>query len=615
MKKRLLSTLLVLVMCLGLLPHAALAAQTGITVSFETAIYSISKETFIRTLPEPASKDECGPDEYVTVCAILKNDSGATVTLQNPCISIDGGDKLLWKDLTIEAGKSLRLHVFHANERYLTPGLHTAIVYDSDKPIYSGRFSIGRAWSEIFTSPSEAQIAARPADQRSPYLSTWLKIDRDARYDAYSVDFKSDYIPCGTYSCLFNGYLDFSSLKEQYASVESDGKINLYGGLQRGGKDKETNFILSFWDIHCTDAAGNEVIIRPVRTYPAEKTDNDSFSGEGEGAHTQLPYEWKAGRWYRMLLRCGSSPETGNTTVEQWFQDLTTGDWTHTCTYDIGVKNSSFIRNTALFTENFLNQYAGEVRSLEFANARIHTLPDGQWHEITDVYSIQHSGANPNAYGSWQAGADKNTFYMITSGVTGLPSLEHRGSTESLTIENRENGDPLDGKPLRETVRFSDVALDAYYAKPVSWAVEQGITSGTSKTMFSPNATCTQAQILTFLWRANSSPEPIGAVSGGEYYAKAVQWAREQGLVDGSFSADTPCTRAMAVTYLWKLAGSPSAKTTSFTDVPAGANYANAIAWAVEKGVTAGTSAATFSPDNVCTRGQIVTFLYRALAK
>ena len=202
MKKRLLSILLVLVMYLGLLPAAASAVQSDkLTISFKTAIYSISKETFVRWVDEPASQDECGEDEYVTVAAVIENSSGTDVPLQNLCISIDGGEKLYWKNnITIEAGKGARFHVYHVNEKYLTPGLHTATVYASDEPLYSGRFSIGRAWPEIFKFPSEEQVAARPADRRSLYLSTWLSVDSDVRYDAYCVDFKSDHIPYGTYS-------------------------------------------------------------------------------------------------------------------------------------------------------------------------------------------------------------------------------------------------------------------------------------------------------------------------------------------------------------------------------------------------------------------------------
>lgn len=341
--------------------------------------------------------------------------------------------------MSVEPGKSVHLHVYHSNAKYLTPGLHTVEAYASGELLASGQFGIGRDWSKIFRFPTQEQIAARPADRRSPYLSTWLTIGEDVRYDAYSIDFKSDHIPCGTYSCLFNGSLDFSQLKEQYASVESELGVNLYGGMQRGEEGKATNSILSFWDIHCTDAAGKKVIIRPKRTYPAQESNNDSFDNEGEGAHTLAPCEWKAGRWYRMLLRCGTSETTGNTTVEQLFQDLTTGKWTHTCTYDLGVKGSSFIGDTALFSENFLKQYAGGVRSLEFTNVRIHTGKG--WQDVTGIDGIRsrvdQTGSLADIYGSWEAGSDGSTFYMISTGVTGWGRKEETGT---LTIQNRGSG-------------------------------------------------------------------------------------------------------------------------------------------------------------------------------
>ena len=173
-------------------------------------------------------------------------------------------------------------------------------------------------------------------------------------------------------------------------------------------------------------------------------------------------------------------------------------------------------------------------------------------------------------------------------------------------------------KPTQPTVTtvggFTDVKTGDYFADPVLWAVEKKITAGTSATTFAPNATCTQSQILTFLWRAKGEPKPTGTVSGTQYYATAAQWAKEQGLTD-NFSAEADCTRAMVVTYLWKLAGSPKTGTSNFTDVSANADYAQAVAWAVEQDITSGTGNGQFSPNSTCTRGQIVTFLYRAFAK
>lgn len=201
--------------------------------------------------------------------------------------------------------------------------------------------------------------------------------------------------------------------------------------------------------------------------------------------------------------------------------------------------------------------------------------------------------------------------------VTGFPERE---VYKNRAVVQREDGKwgviSFDNIPT--VGGFSDVRADTYYADAVLWAVENRITSGTSSTTFSPDTTCTTGEILTFLWRANGSPAPASsnnAIPAGKYYTDAANWALEKGLTD-SFDADTPATRAATVTYLWKLAGKPAAKNAaSFTDVAAGAAYADAVAWAVEQGITGGTGANRFSPDVTCTRGQIVTFLYRDLAE
>jgi len=167
------------------------------------------------------------------------------------------------------------------------------------------------------------------------------------------------------------------------------------------------------------------------------------------------------------------------------------------------------------------------------------------------------------------------------------------------------------------TSSFSDVSSKAYYSNSIQWALMNDITSGTSAITFSPEQTCTRAQIVTFLWRAAGSPEPsyfatVNDVSPDKYFYKAVMWAAERGIFSGlNFSPDAPCTRAMAMEFMWKYAGSPKTNGSGFSDVPSGASYAQAISWALAEGITSGTSSTTFSPGNTCTRGQIVAFLYR----
>ncbi len=159
------------------------------------------------------------------------------------------------------------------------------------------------------------------------------------------------------------------------------------------------------------------------------------------------------------------------------------------------------------------------------------------------------------------------------------------------------------------TPAFTDVPAGEWYAAPVAWAVEQDITNGTGAGKFSPTQNCTHAQILTFLYRANRGE---GAATA-EDMNEAITWAREKGMIDSSFNGNKFCTRAEAVNYIWQAFDKPTAKASSFSDVPASAAYAKAVDWAVEKGITKGDgSEDTFAPNKVCTRGHIVTFLYRA---
>ena len=205
------------------------------------------------------------------------------------------------------------------------------------------------------------------------------------------------------------------------------------------------------------------------------------------------------------------------------------------------------------------------------------------------------------------------------------------GAVKSYTFENVKKNHTIEvvfmkasGNP--QTGVFVDVPESSYYEEAVNWAVEKGITTGTDATHFSPDGICTRAQAVTFLWRAAGSPAaksavmPFTDVKAGSYYYDAVLWAVETGITKGTsdtmFSPDATCSRAQIVTFLWRSQKSPAAGTANpFTDVKASAYYADAVLWAVKEDVTKGTTNTTFSPDANCTRAQIVTFIWRALAE
>ncbi len=186
------------------------------------------------------------------------------------------------------------------------------------------------------------------------------------------------------------------------------------------------------------------------------------------------------------------------------------------------------------------------------------------------------------------------------------------GATDTITAEGTKWKNP-----------FKDIKRSDFYYTPVLWAVNKGITTGTSNTTFSPNDACTRGQIATFLWRAAGSPtpktnkNPFTDVKKKDYYYKAVLWAVGKGITSGTskttFSPNDPCTRGQIAAFLYRAASSPKPKTNKnpFTDIKPKDYYYNAVLWAVGNGITAGTSKTTFSPNDPCTRGQIATFLYR----
>ena len=195
------------------------------------------------------------------------------------------------------------------------------------------------------------------------------------------------------------------------------------------------------------------------------------------------------------------------------------------------------------------------------------------------------------------------------------------GSGSSFTFTMPAGSAVVKATFVKRTVSFSDVSANDYFAGAVTWAVEKGITGGTGNGLFGPNQPCTRGQIVTFLWRAAGSPEPKAMssftdVPANEYYAKAVAWAVENGITTGTsattFSPNATCTRGQAVTFLCRAIGTQGAYDSAFSDVTGEMYCAGSVAWAVANGVTTGVGGGRFAPDDFCTRGQIVTFLYRA---
>ena len=206
-------------------------------------------------------------------------------------------------------------------------------------------------------------------------------------------------------------------------------------------------------------------------------------------------------------------------------------------------------------------------------------------------------------------------------------TLAEAGDKSSSGRELERDDDKEETVTANKPISFIDVKSSDYFAVPVAWAVDCGVTNGTGsipgRETFSPDMTCTRAHILTFLWRAAGCPStdvynPYYDVMARDWYYDAALWSYEQGIYEPSnatFAANTPCTRGSTVEYLWRSAWCPNVETVPFSDVAAGTNLSKAVSWAVENGVTNGTGGTTFSPNTICTRGQIVTLLYRCFVE
>ena len=289
---------------------------------------------------------------------------------------------------------------------------------------------------------------------------------------------------------------------------------------------------------------------------------------------------------------------------------------------ELAAVNDSYYKLNKSVVDNSLA--FGELEALGAAYYRLEIVADVQTYYIEDGQLQQR----------WLGGliADRYSFYFGQDGDGGIDlgrpdEEEDEDDGEGGEAEEPGTGHSPIGQPGHNPVElpggFCDVEEDAYYCQPVLWAVENGITNGTSEDTFSPDADCLRAQVVTFLWRAEGCPapesrrNPFRDVEQDAYYYDAVLWALENGITTGvsanRFGPDEPCTREQVVTFLYRTMGEPRVRNVScpFTDVEADAWYETPVLWAVKNGITNGVSADCFGVGEICTRAQIVTFLYR----
>ena len=272
-------------------------------------------------------------------------------------------------------------------------------------------------WEARMHLPTSKQTRAYVAAERSPYIVCWPNFANTTGYTAYAVDFKADSQPRGTYLNIGNWWMDVSSLYKRYDSVTSDGEAfpgTAYAGFQVL-EDGRKVAIMSVWKLFLVDEAGNRSTLEARRTYPKNPTIADDFEGEGTGVKTLVDYDWQAGRTYRALIEYGET-KADNCEISFSVCDLTTGEWTKLIAYDLGYGNT-YIASGGCFLENFLAEYAAEVRTAEWSNFKVKSLESGAWVTAKSAKMERQYEEWP---GSYNFGSDDSCFWAITSGVPHL---------------------------------------------------------------------------------------------------------------------------------------------------------------------------------------------------
>ena len=315
--------------------------------------------------------------------------------------------------------------------------------------------------------------------------------------------------------------------------------------------------------------------------------------GANDGDTITLPTPTRSGRYAFVHWTDGTNTYAGGTNYTVTKDATLTAVWRYTGSSSSGT-TSSYPVSVPRFDNGSVSVTPGSASKGTTVTI---TVKPNDGYELRKLTVTDQSG---NRLSLNDQGNDKYTFTMPSGKV---------------------NVDAAFSK-IETTMNFWDVKQGDYYYDAVKWAVEKGITEGTGANFFSPNASCTRAQMVTFLWRAAGSPAPKSTVnpftdvSASDYYYNAVLWAVENGITTGvsadRFAPGATVSRAQTVTFLYRANGSPAANGASFSDVAADEYYANAVAWAVQNGITTGTGNGKFAPNAPCTRGQIVTFLYRS---
>ena len=295
---------------------------------------------------------------------------------------------------------------------------------DTEEPVYETPDPdafLSRNWEDHMQMPSEEQIESVRGIARSPYIAVYHHFPGVDRALEYCVDLHADHQPRGTYLCPFNWWMDVSALKARYASVYNDytGTPGGYCGFQTLD-DGSRVFIMTVWSTFCEDYDGNVTVFTPEVIYPEGQGRGNTNLNEGSFTHCIVPFDWHAGRDYRVLVQQSQSETTGNVVLTAYVCDLLKNEWNMLVSIDTGVADV-YMNSVGGFLENFLTEYAGEVRTMELFNLRARSADTYQWVSADSARFLLNGSISDLGYiGSAAFGTDGSSIWAITSGVSGL---------------------------------------------------------------------------------------------------------------------------------------------------------------------------------------------------
>ena len=278
-----------------------------------------------------------------------------------------------------------------------------------------------RNWEQIMPAPSAEQISLVRGTARSPYIAVYPHFPNVSRALEYSVDLHADHEPRGTYLCPLNWWMDVSALQARYASVYNDytGVPGGYCGFQTL-QDGSHVFIMTVWSTFCQDYAGNVTVFTPTVVYPVGQGQRNTDASEGSFTHCILPFDWHAGRDYRVLVQQNPSESTGNVVLSVSVCDLQKNEWYLLASIDTGVPDV-YMCSVGCFLENFLTDYMGELRSMELRNLKARSADSYQWVNADSTQFLLNGSVSQMDYaGSASFGTDGASIWAITSGVSSL---------------------------------------------------------------------------------------------------------------------------------------------------------------------------------------------------